>query len=208
MKPPVQATGHLEVSMRKKIAIIVAAVVVASCIPWLRHQPFFSLLVGVTSVVLFGLIVFGSARALSAWSKQKHQQADSAQSGWWSPRFRYLLLGAALILALALTVPHFVATTSGAYKLAVATAHQSPQFREALGAPVTEAWFSEGTTDLGNQAKAEMIIPVRGSIRQGNLRALAIKDGGTWRLQELTLEFTQSGDRIDLLSTGSTHLTH
>ncbi len=194
--------------MRRTIAIVVAIVVGASCLPWLRHQPFFSLLVGVTAVALIGLIVFGGARALSSWSKQKRQQADSAQSDWWSPRFRNLLVGAVLILVLMLTVPHFMATSSGAYKLAVATAHQSPQFREALGVPVTEAWFSEGTFELGDQAKAEMVIPVHGRTRQGNLRALAIKDRGTWRLQELTLELTQSGDRIDLLPAASTPLTH
>src|SRR6266851_7244329 len=194
--------------MRRTIAIVVAIVVGASCLPWLRHQPFFSLLVGVTAVALIGLIVFGGARALSSWSKQKRQQADSAQSDWWSPRFRNLLVGAVLILVLMLTVPHFMATSSGAYKLAIATAHQSPQFREALGAPVTEAWFSEGTFELGDQAKAEMVIPVHGRTRQGNLRALAIKDRGTWRLQELTLELTQSGDRIDLLPAASTPLTH
>ena len=194
--------------MRRTIAIVVAIVVGASCLPWLRHQPFFSLLVGVTAVALIGLIVFGGARALSSWSKQKRQQADSAQSDWWSPRFRNLLVGAVLILVLMLTVPHFMATSSGAYKLAVATAHQSPQFREALGVPVTEAWFSEGTFELGDRAKAEMVIPVHGRTRQGTLRALAIKDGGSWRLQELTLELTQSGDRIDLLPTGSTPLSH
>ncbi len=193
--------------MRRRIAIVVAIVVGASCLPWLRHQPFFSVLVGITTLALFGLIVFGGARGIFLWSIQ-HQQADSMKFGWWSPRVRNLLLGAALILVLVFTLPHFVATTSGAYKLAIATAHQSPQFREALGAPVTEAWFSEGTFELGDQAKAEMVIPVHGRTRQGNLRALAIKDRGTWRLQELTLELTQSGDRIDLLPAASTPLTH
>jgi hypothetical protein len=61
--------------MRRRIAILVGVVVAASCVPWLRHQPFFSVLVGVTTVALFGLIVFGGARTLLAWSKQR-QQAD------------------------------------------------------------------------------------------------------------------------------------
>src|SRR4029077_9211159 len=121
------------------------------------------------------------------------------QSGWWSPRFRNLSLGAAFVLLLILAVPHFMATTSGAYKLAVATASQSPQFREALGVPVTEAWFSEGQEEWGNPAKATLVVPVHGRKRQGSLRALAVKEAGTWRLTELTLELTQSGDHIDLL---------
>jgi hypothetical protein len=98
-----------------------------------------------------------------------------------------------------LTVPHFMATTSGAYKLAVATAHQSPRFRETLGDPVTEAWFSEGKEEWGSPAKAEMLIPVQGRIRRGNLRVRAIKDGGRWRLLELALELTQPDEHIDLL---------
>lgn len=185
--------------MRKVIAIVVGIIVVASCVPWLRHQHFFSVPVGVATVALVGLMVVGGVRALPSWPKQKGPQADSAPSGWWSPRFRNLLLGATFVLALMLTVPHFVATTSGAYKLAVATAHQTPQFTEALGAPIREAWFSEGKTEYGSPTKAELTIPVKGSRQKGDLRALAIKDGGRWNLKKLTLELAQSGERIDLL---------
>ena len=185
--------------MRRRIAVAVGIVVAASCVPWLRHQPFFSVLVGVTALALIGLIVFGGAHSLFAWSKQKRQQADSAPSGWWSPRSRNLLLGAALILVLMLTIPHFITTTSGAYKLAIATAHQSPQFKEALGVPVTEAWFSEGNWEWGNSAKGEMLIPVRGQVRSGKLRVLAVKDDGRWRLTELTLELAQPDGHVDLL---------
>lgn|SRR5260370_24560163 len=121
-------------------------------------------------------------------------------SRWSSAKLRKLLLGAALVLVLMLTVPHFIATTSGAYKLAVATAHQTPQFREALGSPVTEAWFCDGKEVWGNPATAEFMIPVRGRMRRGNLRALAIQDGGRWRLTELTLELSKPDEHIDLLS--------
>lgn len=185
--------------MRRTIAIVVAIVVVASCIPWLRHQPFFSVVLGITAVALIGFMVFGGVRALFVWSTQKDRHTGPAQSGWWSPRRRYILLGAALTLVLILTLPHFMTTTHGAYKLAVATAHQSPQFREALGAPVTEAWFSEGKLEFGNETKAEMVIPVHGRRGEGKLRVRAVKDGGSWKLQELTLDLTQSDDHIDLL---------
>ena len=116
-----------------------------------------------------------------------------------SARLRSLLIGATIVVALMLTVPHFVATTSGAYKLAVATAHQKAQFTQMLGPPITEAWFSEGKQVWSNPATAEMLIPVRGQTRSGNLRARAIKDGGQWRLTELTLELTSPDEHIDLL---------
>ena len=56
-----------------------------------------------------------------------------------SARLRSLLIGATIVVALMLMVPHFVATASGAYKLAVATAHQKAQFKQTLGPPITEA---------------------------------------------------------------------
>ncbi len=186
--------------MRKVVAIVMGVVVAASCVPWLRHQHFFSVAVGVTTVALAAFMVFGAARTLSVWLKQKPQEAGSAQSGRWSQNFRNQLLGAAFVLMLMFTVPHFMATTSGAYKLAVVTAHQSPRFREALGVPVKEAWFSEGKEEWGNPARAEMLISVRGRVRRGNLKALAVKDDGRWRLTELTLELTQPDERINLLS--------
>jgi len=118
----------------------------------------------------------------------------------WSTTFRNRLLGAALVLLLMLTVPHFMAKASGPYKLAVATAHQRPGFREALGAPITEAWFSEGKEVWGNPATAEMSIPVQGRQRSGRLRVRATKDDEHWRLTELTLELSQPYGRINLLS--------
>jgi hypothetical protein len=109
-------------------------------------------------------------------------------------------LETAIFLVIILTVPHFVATSSGAYKLAVATAHQTPQFTEALGAPIREAWFSEGQEVWGHPASAEWLIRVRGRMRNGNLRVLAIKDDGRWTLKELSLELTQPDEHINLLS--------
>jgi hypothetical protein len=120
-----------------------------------------------------------------------------------SARVRKLLWGVAVVLTLMLTVPHFMATGSGPYKLAVTTAHQSPRFKEMLGEPITEAWFSEGKEEFGNPATDEMLIPVQGRMRRGNLRVRAVKDGGRWRLTELKLELAQPDEQIDLLPTTS-----
>jgi hypothetical protein len=109
------------------------------------------------------------------------------------------LIGVVLLVALLLTLPHFIAISSGAYKLATATAHARSEFNDALGPPIREAWFSEGTTRYGEPTNANLRIPVQGSKRNGSLRALAIKDQGNWRLKELTLELAQPEKRIDLL---------
>jgi hypothetical protein len=114
-------------------------------------------------------------------------------------RTRNLLTASAFILILMLTAPYFLAVTSGAYKLAVAKAHQRAEFNDELGPPVREAWFSEGKTQFGERARADLLIPVQGSKRKGALRVLAIKDQENWKLKELTLELAQPDKRIDLL---------
>jgi hypothetical protein len=119
-------------------------------------------------------------------------------SSGWSSRKR--LSGAAIILALGFPIVHFIGTGSGAYTLAVATAHQTPQFGEVLGTPIREGWFTESKFTFGESWSAKLLIPVRGRLRSGKLRALAIKDSGHWRLTELTLELTRPDEHIDLLS--------
>lgn len=114
-------------------------------------------------------------------------------------RARNLLAGSAVILILMLTAPHFLAVTGGAYKLAMATAHERAEFNDELGPPVREEWFSGGKTLFEKGAKADLLIPVQGSKRKGTLRVLAIKDQENWKLKELTLELAQPEKRIDLL---------
>jgi hypothetical protein len=195
--------------MRKTAAIVVGILVGASCIPWLRHQHFFSVLGGVITVVLFCVLVFGGGRAVSAWSRQIPigNQAGASSSSWWSPKLRVRLLVAAIVLALGFPIVHFAGTANGAYTLAVATAHQTPRFGEVLGAPVTEGWFPEFKFTFGEPGSAKLLIPERGRLRRGNLRALAIKEDGRWRLTELTLELEQPDEHIDLLGVHSPELT-
>lgn len=185
--------------MRKTVAVVVAIIVGASCVPWLRHQHFFSILAGLTVVALAGVMLFAGVRTLSVWAeKPRPGQIGFLQPG---PRLRKLpkyLLGAGVFAALMLTVPHFMETTSGMYKLAVATAHQSPQFMGALGEPVSESWFADGKWQWGDPATGKMLIPVKGRIRRGTLRVSATKNG-RWKLTELTLEVTQPDEHIDLL---------
>ena len=150
------------------------------------------------TVALAGYIVLGGLRRLSAWSTAA---PSSTQARLLPTRLGCRLVGATLILLLILTVPHFVATASGAYRLAVVTAHETPEFTELLGAPVQEAWFSKGKMDFGNPARADLLIPVVGSRRKGNLHVLAIKDDGQWKLTELTLELAQPYQRLNLLTT-------
>lgn len=186
--------------MRRRVSIAVAIVVAASCIPWIRHQRSYSMLVAITIVVLAGFIVIAVVRALAGWQGKESHRGGKGAFGVWSPRLRNVCVGAALILVLTFTLPHFVATSSGAYRLALETANQTPQFVERLGKPIGEAWFSEGRTQYGNPAKAELTIPVTGAKEKGNLQVIAIRENGDWKLTRLTLELARSGEQIDLLA--------
>jgi hypothetical protein len=180
--------------------IAIGIILVVSSIPWIRNQPIFPLLL-VLAILAFAVLTASSfAQTLSAAWKQIRQPADWARFNWRSASARNRLLGGAFVVVLILVVPHYMATTNGAYQPAVATAHQSPLLGKAMGEPVTEAWYSDGKVGWGNPATAELRIPVQGPTRSGNLWAKAFKNDGVWKLTELTLEFTQPGERIDLLN--------
>ena len=128
------------------------------------------------------------------------QKPGPSQSAWLSSRLLSRLSAAGIVLIAVLVVSQFAVTHTDAYRLAVATARQTPQFTEALGAPVEEGWFSADKWEFGSPATAQLTIPVKGSKREGSLRARAVKEESRWRLTELALEFTGSSERIDLLS--------
>ena len=119
---------------------------------------------------------------------------------WSSRRLRRILIAATCVLVLSFTLPLLLKWTSGSYRLAVTTAHQSPRFIELLGAPVQEAWYIDSHEVWGNPPTTEMLIPVRGQVRKGNLRARAFKVGEHWKLTMLKLELEQPSELIDLLS--------
>jgi hypothetical protein len=93
----------------------------------------------------------------------------------------------------------FAAKRFDPYKLAIQTARQNRDFVDLLGSPVTEGWFFDGKEQLGDPATAQLLIPVRGSTRTGNLRVRAIKENGRWRLTQLTLELANPDKSVDLL---------
>jgi hypothetical protein len=187
--------------MKKVPAIVMAIVVVLSCIPWVSRQRSFSLLVGVTVIALAGFMVYRFILWVS--SLRTSRQSRTEQSKWQLPISRKHLWVLGIFLALIATVPHFITTLSGDYQLAVATAQQSPEFIRTLGAPVREGWFSEGKTTFAQPIRSESLIHVSGTKREGELRVKAIKENGQWKLLSLVLELEHPVERIDLLTTGN-----
>jgi hypothetical protein len=186
--------------MRRRVAIVVAIVVGTSCIPWIRHWHFFPAVAAATTVMLLCLIGYGVVRTLLSWSTRTQEKSESNRPVRLHPKLWLVIMSIPAFLLLVFVLPHFLATSTDVYKLAVATAHKSPQFTETLGKPVTEGWFSEGRLERGNQARSEIVIPVYGRTRKGNLYAVALKVDGNWKLQGLSLELTDPEQHIDLLS--------
>ena len=165
--------------MRRAIVIVVGIIVAASCVPWLRRQHYFGLIVGITVYALVGVMVFrGIVFCKQKW--QSRGKVDSVTDGRQARRYRFWAVQGVIFLSLIVVLPHFMATSSGAYKLAIATANQAPQFTKVLGAPIREGWYSEGKVGGGPPAKADLLIPVQGRVRNGNLRVVAIEEG--WEL--------------------------
>jgi len=115
------------------------------------------------------------------------------------PRFLKWLLAATLVGVLIPPVFHFAAKRFDPYRLAIQTARKNHDFIDVLGSPVTEGWFFDGKEEVGNPATAQLLIPVRGSTRTGNLQVRAIKENGRWRLTQLTLELANPDKSLDLL---------
>jgi Cytochrome oxidase complex assembly protein 1 len=121
-------------------------------------------------------------------------------SRWLSRRFLTWILWCVLLGLFVPPVFHLAARKFDPYKLAFQTARQNQELINVLGSPVKEGWFFDSEIELGEPATAKMLIPVRGTTRNGNLRARAVKDHGRWRLTELTLELTKPDKSIDLLA--------
>src|SRR5450755_1000856 len=119
---------------------------------------------------------------------------------WLSRRFLMWILGCTLVGIVGPLPFHLVAKKFDPYKLAIQTARQNREFLDALGSPVKEGWFFDGQQQFGDPAAAEMMIPVRGSARAGNLCVRAIKNHGPWHLTQLTLELTKPDQSINLLA--------
>jgi len=88
---------------------------------------------------------------------------------------------------------------SGAYQEAVRELRKHPAAREALGEPMEEGWFVNGSVNVSGPAgEAKLAIPVNGPKGQGTLYVEAVKRAGQWEMSLLQLA-PPGGQRIDLL---------
>lgn len=127
---------------------------------------------------------------------------------WWDRNWKWFLplgclSGLTLVIGFLAAVLVFVfglMKSSDAYKLAFAKAQQSPVAMATLGEPLKSGLFVSGNVHVnGSSGAADLAIPVSGPKGSGTLHLQATKSAGRWTFQQLFLDVTATGQRIDLL---------
>jgi len=90
---------------------------------------------------------------------------------------------------------------SDVYKESFRIVSTSPQVAAELGMPISDSWWVSGNIHVENgSGEAALRYSVSGPKGEGMVETAAVRRGGVWHLNSLTLE--KSGQRIDLLATG------
>ena len=127
--------------------------------------------------------------------------------GWWGRNWKWIvptgclslfLLFCAFVAAITLTVFGAIKSTD-AYKNAVGRAKADPRVTQAIGTPITEAWYVSGNTHVsGASGESELSIPIHGPKGNATIYVTAIKSAGEWRYSKLIVKIAASGQTIDL----------
>jgi hypothetical protein len=106
---------------------------------------------------------------------------------------------AALVLAIALSV--FALIRRGdVYREAVARAKASPAVQAELGSPIHEGWWILGhVRTRASTRSAALFVPLKGTKKNGTIRAVAHKSAGRWIYDRLEVEVEGRQERISLL---------
>ena len=148
-------------------------------------------------------------------SFQPPQAPYERKPSWWNRNWKWALpAGCIGMLLFVLVVVGFVAAivmgvfamikSSGPYEQAIARANSSVEVRQALGAPIEEGWYVMGNVQInGPSGNANISIPLSGPNGEGTLYVEATKSADVWTFQLLQLEVKRTGQRIDLLNSGT-----
>src|SRR5215469_12612791 len=90
--------------------------------------------------------------------------------------------------------------SSDPYRFAMQTATQDSRVAAKLGSPVHAGWLISGNISLNDDSgKADLSIPLQGSIHKGAIHVIATKSEGVWTYQQLTLKVGDDSAQVDLL---------
>ena len=125
----------------------------------------------------------------------------------WSRNWKWLVpvgcVGVVILFAgfvvLMMAVLFGAIKSSDAYKIPVATAKADPRVINAIGSPVKERFFVNGSIHVsGPSGEADLSIPISGPKGKGTIYVVATKAVGKWNFSNLVFQAKGSSKRIDL----------
>jgi hypothetical protein len=118
---------------------------------------------------------------------------------WFIPAV--VLLGSASICGIVILVFGFM-KSSGAYEGALERVRASPAVHDALGAPIEDGFYVTGNIQVsGPSGKAELAFPVSGPKGAATVYVAASKSMGEWHFDQLVVEVSDGGERIEVSET-------
>jgi len=91
-----------------------------------------------------------------------------------------------------------------AYKMALERVQKDPAVAAELGTPIKAGWYVTGNVSVsGAGGSASIAFPVTGPEGRATVYVEAMKTAGQWQFRSLAVQIKGSGQRIDLLQSGS-----
>ena len=131
------------------------------------------------------------------------------QRSWWGRHWYWVVPVGCLVpllvcgggFVLIFTSALGIIKSSDVYKDALSRAKQSPAVQAALGMPITDGFFINGSVNVADgSGSADLSVPLSGPNGSGTLHAVAARSAGKWTFSILAVEVQGSGERIDLLA--------
>ncbi|MBN8226035.1 hypothetical protein JYK02_00760 [Corallococcus macrosporus] len=136
--------------------------------------------------------------------------APVPRQGWWSRNWKWALPVGCLgmvgscfcFAAIAVGWGYSSIKDMDAYTDAITEAQEDPHVQQALGGTFKPGFpSSTQVSNVNGRSHAEFVVPLDGPKADGNLHAVADKNGEAWTFSTLYVQ-VEGGQRIDLLDTG------
>lgn len=133
--------------------------------------------------------------------------ADGRQRGWFGRNWKWFVPVSLLTLVLLCSGCFFglfggvaeVIRSAEPYQVGVERARADAAVVEALGEPIEEGFFVQGTVKIENQGgNASLAVPISGPNGSATLYVEATRTAGAWTYQVLEVDVDGREERIDL----------
>ncbi|NIO19823.1 MAG: hypothetical protein GTN76_03550 [Candidatus Aenigmarchaeota archaeon] len=131
------------------------------------------------------------------------------ERNWWNRNWKWFVPVSCLVLLVGICagiayLGFGLVKSFETYKDAVAKAKTNSAVMEALGSPIKEGLLVAGNINVsGPSGQADLAIPISGPKGKATIHAVAKKSAGKWTFSTLEVAINASGERINILFTGT-----